>query len=569
MSAVSSYDEEDDGQLPSTQTTTIIDTDDELLEEEEEDCKTKDEEQMEIQKWGRLVAENEKYPNLVLEGMNPFWMGRKGCSYLLEEKVVSNKHCKISKNEGVVLLEDFSTNGTFVNGMKVAKSFLKNGDKISLASADSFLSYIFQDLTVKAPRISKEERECGIYDKYDIIEVIGQGNFSTVHLGVNKMTGERVAIKAIDLTRNWHPKSLLQIEREVDILRGVEHENIISIRDTFRTRTHLYVILELATGGDLFEKISQNGACEEDEGRYIFRQILEAVSYLHRKEIAHRDLKPENILISSKKDFAPIKLTDFGLARIIGEKELARTLCGTPQYVAPEVIAQAKDNWHPSLKTPEGYGKACDMWSLGAILYVILSGCPPFTNPSGGSRSYSQSSQSSQNTGQNFVSDLSLFEQISFGVLEFPIELWYDISDSAINLITRLMTEDPNKRLTVEEALLHPWLREGPVYISQQNAIHTPKRTYQDQSVANTPQLHTQYFTPSASTPIQSLSPLDSPNMSHAPTLVIPPEYYVMKKRGNFNCPQEEETDVKTKKIRSFLLLQSTTSQSNPTVRQS
>jgi len=264
-----------------------------------------------------------------------------------------------------------------------------------------------------------------------------QAIFPVVKLGINKKTGEKRAIKIIDKKKYWNTTNLDQIQREIDILRKIKHENITSIFEIYSTERFLYIVLELATGGELFENIIEKGSYSEQEAQYIFTQMLSAVNYLHSHGIAHRDLKPENILLESQ-DGMKVKITDFGLARIVGERDMMTTLCGTPQYVAPEIIKQSLEK-EISNEMNKGYGKEVDLWSLGAILYVLLSGSPPFDDERG----------------------IPLYTQIENGMYDFPPEYWCDISDSAQDLIKRLLTVDPKKRLTVQQALQHSWITGG------------------------------------------------------------------------------------------------------------
>jgi serine/threonine protein kinase len=187
-----------------------------------------------------------------------------------------------------------------------------------------------------------------------------------------------------------------------------------------------------ADGGDLFQLLVSKGAMVEESARTMFRQILLAVEYLHSKSIVHRDLKPENILLTRD---GTAKLSDFGLARMLDAAAALKTLCGTPQYVAPEIITLGSVGPSNALN---GYSHAVDMWSLGVILYIMLSGEPPFDtelNPT-----------------------MSLYQQIETGTYEFPADLWDPVSPSAKDILVHLLEVDPNKRLTVSQALHHPWL---------------------------------------------------------------------------------------------------------------
>jgi serine/threonine-protein kinase Chk2 len=405
---------------------------------------------------GRLISLNPRYESIDL-CKDDLLLGRqKACDVRLTDVRISGKHCRIFKVQSQdkkltkesFYIEDLSSNGTFVNGTKIGKgnrTMLQDGDRISLVSkkrTSMFMSYIFEDLSVDI--VGNENDE--FFKYYDLKQELGRGNFSTVKLGINKKTGEQFAIKIINKKKFWHlSKSREQILREIEILKRVKHPNIISYIDIFDSDYYVYLVLELAKGGELFDKIAENGACAENEAKHIFKQLVDAINYLHSNGIAHRDLKPENILISRPYDSSPIedlqiKLADFGLARFIDERLGMTTLCGTPQYVAPEVIKQGTASLaSDQAKQISGYGKAVDMWSLGVILYILLSGEPPFDE---------------DNDFQ-----LSLFEQIEKGIYHFPPSIWKDISPLAQDLVRRLLIVDPSQRLTATETLQHPWLQ--------------------------------------------------------------------------------------------------------------
>lgn len=396
--------------------------------------------------WGRLVSLVPDYGHvdLVTEELT-VGRNRRECTVTFTDLRISARHCRLFRSSSdipkgtsnEIFLEDLSSNGTFLNGKKLGKGKrgqVKNGDEISLVAkrkdTDCIISYIFQDLSVDENEVEEEHPD--IAQHYDIRDILGTGSFSVVKLGINRETGEKRAIKIINKKKYWQTNTLDQVAREIEILKRLKHKNIISIIEIYETTKFLYIVLELATGGELFDRIIQKGSLSEDEARLLFKQMLDAVNYLHQQGIAHRDLKPENILLE-KKGSMTIKITDFGLARLVGELEMMTTLCGTPQYVAPEIIIA-------SLCSPEqkyGYGVEVDSWSLGAILYVLLSGTPPFDDER----------------------ECPLFEQIQTGDYSFPDIYWKDISFEAIDLIKGLLTVDPKKRFTVAEALNHPWIK--------------------------------------------------------------------------------------------------------------
>uniref|UniRef100_A0A8C5EV94 Protein kinase domain-containing protein n=1 Tax=Gouania willdenowi TaxID=441366 RepID=A0A8C5EV94_GOUWI len=214
------------------------------------------------------------------------------------------------------------------------------------------------------------------------------------------------------------------IENEIAVLRKIKHENIVALEDIYESPDHLYLIMQLVSGGELFDRIVEKGFYTEKDASTLIRQVLDAVNYLHRMGIVHRDLKPENLLYFNPLDESKIMISDFGLSKMEGSGDVMSTACGTPGYVAPEVLAQ------------KPYSKAVDCWSIGVIAYILLCGYPPFYDEN----------------------DSKLFEQILRADYEFDAPYWDDISDSAKDFISNLMEKDPAKRITCEQALRHPWI---------------------------------------------------------------------------------------------------------------
>jgi len=207
-------------------------------------------------------------------------------------------------------------------------------------------------------------------EDYKIESVIGQGNYSKVRRGRNKATGEKVAIKIISKSK-LSPEDLADLKNEIDILKQVDHPNIVKLVDVYEDAKNFSLVMELMRGGELFDVLMEREQFSEKEARDIIAPIIDAINYLHSLGIIHRDIKPENLLFSSKDiETAVIKVADFGFARFVQEEDkdgLATTVCGTPNYVAPEVLEQ------------KPYGTPCDSWSIGVVLYILLCGCPPFS----------------------------------------------------------------------------------------------------------------------------------------------------------------------------------------------
>ncbi|EGC32178.1 hypothetical protein DICPUDRAFT_57246 [Dictyostelium purpureum] len=250
-----------------------------------------------------------------------------------------------------------------------------------------------------------------ITKQYDITSQIGSGKFSVVKQGTNKSTNKQWAIKIMK-------KSVVEeanIIKEVEMMTEIKHPNIISLHEIFETESEISLVLELVTGGELFDKIVEREFYTEEDASALINTITKVIQYLHSKDIVHCDLKPENLLYSDNSDQAIIKLCDFGLSQRCPAGNQLRSLVGTLTYMAPEI------------SNCTGYGKPVDLWSLGVIAYILLCGFPPFD----------------ETTGYN---------------LEFPSPEWDNISDSAKSLIKGLLTNDPSKRFTIEQTLKHPWI---------------------------------------------------------------------------------------------------------------
>eukprot|EP01001_Neometanema_parovale_P007067 NODE_3390_length_1228_cov_51.065158_g3217_i0.p1 GENE.NODE_3390_length_1228_cov_51.065158_g3217_i0~~NODE_3390_length_1228_cov_51.065158_g3217_i0.p1 ORF type:complete len:330 (+),score=35.87 NODE_3390_length_1228_cov_51.065158_g3217_i0:42-1031(+) len=270
-----------------------------------------------------------------------------------------------------------------------------------------------------------------VTDHYAIKHFLGKGSFSTVHLGTDKRTKTDVAIKIVQ--KHSIDFKVEALKSEVRILMNVKHPNIVNLLDVYEDDDKVYLIMELMTGGELFDRICNdfpNGTSEKHSA-ILTAKIIDAVRYLHGRGIIHRDLKPENLLFSSPdKENCEIKISDFGLAKIWSGDMLVKTACGSPNYVAPEVL----------LNEVHGYGFACDMWSVGVILYVLLCGFCPFFDEC----------------------TPALFASITSGNYTFPSPFWDPISEDAKDLIRKLLVVDTAKRLTPEQALEHKWLTNAP-----------------------------------------------------------------------------------------------------------
>ena len=281
-----------------------------------------------------------------------------------------------------------------------------------------------------------------VHAHYVLGRKLGAGNFAKVVQATCRhdmpqcrlKAGDHVAIKVMK-----KPSSRSAVERlhmiraEVEILRSVQHANIVRLFEIFESEARLYLVMEELTGGELFDRIVELGKYTEEDARYFTFKLLNAVLYLHDRNICHRDLKPENILLASKEPDAELKITDFGLSKIVAlaPDTMMSTRCGTPGYVAPEVLSS-----QVSQGTLRRYGTACDMWSVGVIVYILLCAAPPFYGKT----------------------DDEMNRKIKGGVFKFPQKYWAHISHEAKDFITRLLTVDPSQRMSAAEALQHDWI---------------------------------------------------------------------------------------------------------------
>ncbi|XP_026215331.1 serine/threonine-protein kinase DCLK2a isoform X5 [Anabas testudineus] len=267
-----------------------------------------------------------------------------------------------------------------------------------------------------------------ILEKYKVGKVIGDGNFAVVKDCVERSTGKEFALKIIDKAKCRGKEHL--IESEVAVLRKVKHPNIIMLIEEVDTPSELYLVMELVKGGDLFDAITSSAKYTERDASIMIYNLAGALKYLHSMNIVHRDIKPENLLVFEYPDGTKsLKLGDFGLATVV-EGPLY-TVCGTPTYVAPEIIAES------------GYGLKVDIWAAGVITYILLCGFPPFR---------------SDNNQQE-----DLFDQILLGRLDFPSPYWDNITDSAKELIGKMLQVNAETRYTAEDVLSHPWVTDDVV----------------------------------------------------------------------------------------------------------
>ncbi|XP_027339396.1 CBL-interacting serine/threonine-protein kinase 23-like isoform X4 [Abrus precatorius] len=260
--------------------------------------------------------------------------------------------------------------------------------------------------------------------KYELGRTLGEGNFAKVKFARHVETGENVAIKILDKEKVFRHKIIGQIKREISTMKLIRHPNVIRMFEVMASKTKIYIVLEFVTGGELFDKIARSARLKEDEARKYFQQLICAVDYCHSRGVFHRDLKPENLLLDAN---GVLKVSDFGLSALpqqVREDGLLHTTCGTPNYVAPEVIHN------------KGYdGAKADLWSCGVILFVLMAGYLPFE--------------------ENNL--MALYKKIFKA--EFTCPPWF--SSSAKKLINKILDPNPATRITIAEVIQNDWFKKG------------------------------------------------------------------------------------------------------------
>ncbi|XP_050816102.1 calcium/calmodulin-dependent protein kinase type II subunit gamma isoform X4 [Gopherus flavomarginatus] len=276
-------------------------------------------------------------------------------------------------------------------------------------------------------------------DDYQLYEELGKGAFSVVRRCVKKNSSQEYAAKIIN-TKKLSARDHQKLEREARICRLLKHPNIVRLHDSISEEGFHYLVFDLVTGGELFEDIVAREYYSEADASHCIHQILESVNHIHQHDIVHRDLKPENLLLASKCKSAAVKLADFGLAiEVQGEQQAWFGFAGTPGYLSPEVLRK------------DPYGKPVDIWACGVILYILLVGYPPFWDED----------------------QHKLYQQIKAGAYDFPSPEWDTVTPEAKNLINQMLTINPTKRITADQALKHPWVCQRSTVASMMHRQET------------------------------------------------------------------------------------------------
>uniref|UniRef100_A0A3Q3GCH6 calcium/calmodulin-dependent protein kinase n=1 Tax=Kryptolebias marmoratus TaxID=37003 RepID=A0A3Q3GCH6_KRYMA len=276
-------------------------------------------------------------------------------------------------------------------------------------------------------------------DEYQLYEELGKGAFSVVRRCMKISTGQEYAAKIIN-TKKLSARDHQKLEREARICRLLKHPNIVRLHDSISEEGFHYLVFDLVTGGELFEDIVAREYYSEADASHCIQQILESVNHCHINGIVHRDLKPENLLLASKLKGAAVKLADFGLAiEVQGDQQAWFGFAGTPGYLSPEVLRK------------DPYGKPVDMWACGVILYILLVGYPPFWDED----------------------QHRLYQQIKAGAYDFPSPEWDTVTPEAKDLINKMLTINPSKRVTATDALKHPWICQRSTVASMMHRQET------------------------------------------------------------------------------------------------
>lgn len=373
------------------------------------------------------------------------------CDIKLSGSDISSRHCQFSLSinnwKEYLLLTDTSSNGTSVNGETLGKGttvLLRSGDRVQFSNSST---YIFRYFTE-----DQENTHRSFYDDYILQRQLGSGHYAIVKEARDRNTGDVVAVKIFHPSKTQGLGSKeedAKLRQEMSLLLSINHPNIVKfishyVEPISENSSTTYLVLEKVNSGELFQRIVNKLKLGQEETKSLYRQLLCGLKYLHENDIIHRDIKPENILL----DVSPrmnknqeqtgawddeeydvrVKIADFGLAKFIGERKFTNTLCGTPAYVAPEVLNNNRN-----------YSTKVDIWLAGVLLYVCLCGFPPFSEE---------------------LAPPTMREQILMGKYAFYSPYWDDISDSALDLISNLLIVDPAKRFNVQQAIDHFWFLE-------------------------------------------------------------------------------------------------------------
>ncbi|XP_017117050.1 ovarian-specific serine/threonine-protein kinase Lok isoform X2 [Drosophila elegans] len=399
--------------------------------------------------WGRLYGKNIKIKSLDLNN-DEFSAGRGEANDLiltlndLPEKIltrISKVHFIIKRANceltNPVYIQDLSRNGTFVNNEKIGTNkmrILKNDDVISL-SHPTYKAFVFKDLSPNESIGLPEE----INKTYYVNKKLGSGAYGLVRLVYDTRTCQQYAMKIVKknmLSGSARPSTNFsdpdRVLNEAKIMKNLSHPCVVRMHDIVDKPDSVYMVLEFMRGGDLLNRIINNKLLSEETSKLYFYQMCHAVKYLHDRGITHRDLKPDNVLLETNDEDTLLKVSDFGLSKFVQKDSVMRTLCGTPLYVAPEVLITGGR---------EAYTKKVDIWSLGVVLFTCLSGTLPFSDEYG----------------------TPAAQQIKKGRFAYGHSAWKGVSQRAKLLINQMLIVDPERRPSIDDVLQCSWLRDAQV----------------------------------------------------------------------------------------------------------
>lgn len=293
------------------------------------------------------------------------------------------------------------------------------------------------DNLAATPGMFVQHSTAAFSDRYKGQRVLGKGSFGEVILCKDKITGQEYAVKVISKRQVKQKTDKELLLKEVELLKKLDHPNIMKLYEFFEDKGYFYLVTEVYTGGELFDEIINRKRFSEADAARIVRQVLSGINYMHRNKIVHRDLKPENLLLENKKKDANIRIIDFGLSTHFEPQKKMKDKIGTAYYIAPEVL-------HGT------YDEKCDVWSTGVILYILLSGCPPF----------------------NGANEFEILKKVEKGKFTFDLPQWRKVSEPAKDLIRKMLAYVPSMRISAKDALDHPWIKSTDV--TAKDSINLP-----------------------------------------------------------------------------------------------
>ncbi|XP_052851671.1 ovarian-specific serine/threonine-protein kinase Lok isoform X1 [Drosophila gunungcola] len=348
--------------------------------------------------------------------------------------IIKRANCELTNP---VYIQDLSRNGTFVNNEKIGTNkmrILKNDDVISL-SHPTYKAFVFKDLSPNESIGLPEE----INKTYYVNKKLGSGAYGLVRLVYDTRTCQQYAMKIVKknmLSGSARPSTNFsdpdRVLNEAKIMKNLSHPCVVRMHDIVDKPDSVYMVLEFMRGGDLLNRIINNKLLSEETSKLYFYQMCHAVKYLHDRGITHRDLKPDNVLLETNDEETLLKVSDFGLSKFVQKDSVMRTLCGTPLYVAPEVLITGGR---------EAYTKKVDIWSLGVVLFTCLSGTLPFSDEYG----------------------TPAAQQIKKGRFAYGHSAWKGVSQRAKLLINQMLIVDPERRPSIDDVLQCTWLRDAQV----------------------------------------------------------------------------------------------------------